>query len=249
MPTPFTHLEVAQRLLTDDALPDDLLTHINEHGPAFLLGSVAADARVAAAAGREVTHFYRYDIPITEHPWRVMLNDHPTLQQANSPAHRVFLAGYVAHLAMDEAWNLKLVRPEFVEKEWDKPRAARFLALHLILIHMDERDENHLESWQPATLSQAQPDCWLPFMSDEVLCTWRDFISEQISPDGISQTINIFGERLRIPAQELRTMSQDKDQLQANLWDYVSQATLAHAETAIYYFLREQLCIYWEEFS
>ena len=97
--------------------------------PAFQLGSIVADARVASGDGREVTHFYAYGSYITEHPWRAMLRLHPALRQAQDEAHLAFLAGYVAHLATDEAWALKMVRPQFWDKQWiGVERREKFLA-------------------------------------------------------------------------------------------------------------------------
>ena len=66
MPTPFTHLEIAQRLLQDERIPMDIRGILTQEKPAFLLGSVAADGRVDLGSARQDTHFYRYDQPQTE---------------------------------------------------------------------------------------------------------------------------------------------------------------------------------------
>src|SRR5690349_17524253 len=105
MPTPFTHLHIANDLDADPILPDSLKTLINANYGAYLLGSICADATSTGIADRETTHFYRYDKPIVEPPWRVMMAMHPTLCTPKSPAHEAFIAGYVAHLAADEYWS------------------------------------------------------------------------------------------------------------------------------------------------
>ena len=110
MPTPFTHLRIAQELLVDELLPAHYRGLLRRHIPAFQLGGIVADARVASGVGREVTHFYAYGRPISEHPWRLMLRRHPDLNEARDENHLAFLAGYVAHLAADEAWALKMLR-------------------------------------------------------------------------------------------------------------------------------------------
>ena len=90
MPTPFTHLETAQRMLVDEHIPSEIRSALALEKPAFLLGSVAADARTNGDLTRESTHFYSYDKGITEHPWRVMLQQNPNLYQLTSLAiHRV----------------------------------------------------------------------------------------------------------------------------------------------------------------
>ena len=249
MPTPFTHLAIAQRLLKEEGIPADFRALLTAECSAFLLGSVAADARVSGSMGREVTHFYSYDEPIRKHPWRVMLGQHPSLQQSNDAPHRAFLAGYVAHLATDEAWAVKFMHPQFVVKEWNQPRPVRFYALHLLLIHMDERDLNSLETWQPETLLAAEPYSWLPFLPDEPLSDWRDYIGKQIGEEGASETIAILASRLSLKAEHLERAVHSAQEMDVALWQHVSQETLAAAEQVVYEFTCEQLCVYLKEFG
>lgn len=250
MPTPFTHLNITQRLLNDTAIPPAYRELIAAHLPAFQLGSIVADARVSGGIGRETTHFYSYSRPIVEHPWRVMLDKHPTLKHPHDKAHLVFLAGYVAHLATDESWALKMVRPEFGDREWDGvERQEKFFALHLILTHMDERDELKLESWQADSLMTCLPDDWLPFMSDEVLCAWRDLVANQITPDGDSQTLSIFSSRLGIDMDFIRETLDNPEKMQHLLWQHVPQSLLEITEIQMYAFTRDQLCVYLTQYA
>ena len=246
MPTPFTHLETAQRMLVDEHIPSDIRTAIALQKPAFLLGNVAADARTSGDLTRESTHFYSYDKGITEHPWRVMVQQNPSLYHPTSLAHRVFIAGYVAHLTIDETWSLEMLGPHFVSREWGGSNAFRFLMLHMLLISMDERDYHALQSWQYSTLASAAPDHWLPFMNDHILTEWRDFISEQISPYGHSQTQEVLGKRINRTPAELRAML-DSPQIQSDLWANITPELLASVEADMYQHACEQLCVYWNE--
>ena len=249
MPTPFTHLRIAQTLLADECLSPSYRSLIGRQLPAFQLGSIVADARVASGVGREVTHFYAYGVPISERPWRQMLRQHPTLAEARDEAHLAFMAGYVAHLATDEAWALKMVRPQFWGRDWpDVDRWDKFFALHLILTVMDERDEVLLEEWQAESLLRCEPNGWLPFMSDDVLRGWRDLVSQQIMPGGRSQTLAIFAARLRCDPAEIRTALDVRARLDHFLWRHISQALLAEVERQVYAFTRDQLAVYLTEF-
>lgn len=250
MPTPFTHLAIAQRLLKDPQFPRAYRDLIDAHRPAFQLGSIIADARVSSGIGRDVTHFYTYDHPIVERPWRVMMEQHPQLHQAKDADHRAFIAGYVAHLATDESWALKIVRPRFVAEEWNGiSRMDKFISLHLILTHMDERDEISLEAWQAESLASAIPYEWLPFMSDDVICGWRDLVAGQILPDGESQTVPIFSQRLHIDPPDIRAMLDDHAEMTRRLWQYLPQSILAEAESQMYAYTRDQICVYLTEFD
>jgi hypothetical protein len=246
MPTPFTHLEIAQRLLADDAIPQSIRSALHDERPAFLLGSIAADARTESGLRREDTHFYHYERGIHDHPWRVMFQQHPSLQPPNSAAQRAFLAGYVAHLSVDEIWSLNMLGPHFAGREW-APRPKRFLMLHILLIHMDERDLHSLLPWQYPTLVQAAPHDWLPFMNDAILCDWRDFIGQQIESEGASQTLAVFGSRINRTPAELRAILESPQQMQSDLWQHITPSLLAEIEAQMYAHTREQLSQYWEE--
>lgn len=246
MPTPFTHLEAAQRLLADPSLDWSARQLLQAERSAFLLGSVAADARPTPQSRREDTHFYTYDQPLTVPPWRVMLAQHPSLAAARHPAQRAFLAGYVAHLAMDAVWTVDMLGPHFGGREW-APHPFRFLMLHALLIYMDERDLTRLEAWQADCLSAARPNGWLPFMTDAVLAEWRDFISAQIAPGGCSRTLEIFGARINRTPAELRALLDSAEQMQRGLWDHIPPALLTQVEAAMYARAREHLLLYLAE--
>ena len=249
MPTPFTHLRIAQNLLADEKLSPPYRALLQPQLPAFQLGSIVADARVASGVGREITHFYAYGRPISARPWRLMLREHPSLVDTHDETHLVFLTGYVAHLATDEAWALKMVRPQFWEREWlGVERRDKFLALHLILTVMDERDEPLLASWQAESLARSDPRNWLPFMSDDVLRGWRDLVARQIVPGGESETLAIFGRRLKRDPAEIRAVLDAPELMNLYLWRHVSPESLAAVERQAYAFTRDQLAVYLTEF-
>ncbi|MEZ4669092.1 MAG: hypothetical protein R3E39_14390 [Anaerolineae bacterium] len=246
MPTPFTHLETAQRLLIDENLPNSIRGALLAEGPAFLLGNIAADARVNGDLNRELTHFYAYDKGIHEHPWRVMVQQNPDLMTPKSAAQRAFVAGYVAHLSIDETWSLNMLGPHFAAREWGT-RSFRFLMLHILLIHMDERDYERLHPDQGNILAASQPRQWLNFMSDNILTDWRDLISNQLPPRGRSQTLEVLGSRINKTPDELQNILKSSLQMQADLWSNIALDVLTTVEQQMYDHAREQLHIYWDE--
>lgn len=241
MPTPFTHLEIAQRLLQDARLP----AAIHAERGAFLLGNIAADARVHSGAARDSTHFYQYRVGIPEHPWRVMVQQYPALAHPQDPTHRVFVAGYVAHLAVDEIWSLELVGPHFARREWGGDLNHRFFMLQVLLIAMDERDFLRLDSWQGTCLESAAPRQWLPFITDSDLRHWQEFIAEQLQPGGSSKTLAILGERIGKTPAQLREMVDSAAYMQRALWQHIPKSLLDEVEAHLYTHALEQLIVYW----
>lgn len=246
MPTPFSHLVTAQRLLQDDASPELLRNFSEQERGAFLLGNIAADARVGSGAPRSTTHFYDYAEGIHEMPWRVMVTQNPDLLTPQDSQHRAFVAGYVAHLSMDEIWSRQMVGPHFAEREWgDRP--FRFYMLHIILCYMDERDLDLLAPWQWYTLQTAEPFKWVQFMSDDDLRAWQKLIYEQIKPGGESKTLEIFGGRIGKEAQEMRDFLDSPQQMQAGLWDNITKSVLAEVEANMYTHALAQMQVYLSE--
>ncbi len=243
MPTPFSHLLVAQRLLSDPAVPAGQRALLNTHRPAYLLGSVVADAHGIAGLKREDTHFYSYEHGMHGQPWRVMLDTYPALQVTRDPAQRAFVAGYVMHLAMDEIWSLDMTDAQFVGGSWAN-RIQRFLMLHTLLIFMDERDQRLLDPALNAELPHAQPDHWLPFLADDVLIAWGDLIDRQLRTGGVSETLEIFGARVKKTPAELRAILDSPDRMQAELWANVPRDLLAQVEARMDNYARASLITY-----
>lgn len=247
MPTPFTHLQITNRIYHDTALPNAVRTVLHNAQPDFLLGGVVADARAYPGADRSITHFYTYDRPMPDNPWREMLRQHPSLTDVKSPEQAAFLAGYVAHLAADEYWSHNMLKPHFANSDWGAGIRDRFYILHLLLIHMDERDEAQLPDNIPAIMRQSTPHHWLPFMDDRVICDWRDFIAQQL--EGESETLNIFGGRISTPPEKVREMLDNPTFMQQRLWDNVTPETVAKIEADLYIFAREQMLTYLQEYD
>ncbi|MEO1287527.1 MAG: zinc dependent phospholipase C family protein [Chloroflexota bacterium] len=247
MPTPFTHLHITLRLMQDEAIPQKLRDFAMTHRPDFLLGGIVADQRPEGGK-RADTHFYEYIKPMTDHPWRVMFQQNPSLKQAKSDAHHAFLLAYVAHLAADEYWSLHMLKPHFAESDWGDDLRHRFYLLHLLLITMDERDETRLPEGIGAIMQECKPDNWLPFLSDDLIIDWRDYLAHQID-DHDSKTLDIFGGRIDTAPEKVRELLDDAYYMQRNVWNNVSREILADVETKLYDFAREQLIIYWDESS
>lgn len=249
MPTPFTHLEIGCRLLRDEQMPASLRARLRCEEAAFLLGSVAADGRIDLGGARQDTHFYRYDQPLTEQPWRTMLAAHPALWRPRDGAHRAFIAAYVAHLAVDECWTRHMLWPHFARKEWrgGETRQQRFRALHYLLSWMDERDWRRLADDCAERLRQAEPAQWLPFFPDDGLRNWRDRIARQLPPAGCSETLAVFGARIGQEPAAMRAYLNDHARMEAGIWVNIPRAALAEIETSLLNESRAALLAYWRE--
>jgi hypothetical protein len=239
------HMALAERLIVDPVLPGPVRDLLRTAWGAFLLGSIAPDARVSSGISRVETHFFEYGPVIDPPPAAWMLAIHPGLRRTaiQDSTRAAFVAGYVAHLAMDEVWCTDLLFPDFVQNEWG-PQAARHLALHVLLGHLDERDRLKLPSNHYSHLASARPNRWLPFMSDVALTGWRDLIAAQIAPGAASQTLDILGKRIGKAGSELAAMV--NSEVGELVWSNVPLAHVTAVEEAMYVATRAAIIAYFE---
>lgn len=237
------HMAVAHRLREDEHVTGAAREQIGAHWGAFLLGNIAADARVSSGLQRRDTHFFDYQPVLKPSPHTVMLAAHPELRVSavNSPAQAVFVAGYCAHLAMDEVWCTDVLYPLF--DDWGSPR-QRFEMLHMLLGALDERDYLALPRSDFDPLFRSQPDNWLPFMSDADLVGWRNVIAEQIAPGASSRTFEIFSARIQRTASDLADFIHDAEQMQRGLWANVPRQAIEQIEAKMYTHARHVMVDY-----
>lgn len=231
MPTPFTHLAYIQDFRQDANLSEKHRTLLQEHWGAFLFGSIAPDSQHMAKLRRHHTHFFEYGAPPVRPPVSTLLKTHPQLQAASivDNARRVFMAGYVGHLAVDEVWWNEVFYPNFSiysRGDWQK---YIFLA-HALLSIIDERDYLSLRDDVYPDLAKTTPKLELPFIDDSAVFGWRDVIAAQLAPDGQLQTLKILGERVPQGVEALTEFLQDETRLENELWSEVSRTKLAEAE-------------------
>lgn len=258
MPTPFTHLALSRQMLTDREIPDPMRADLIAQRGAFYLGQIAADGHALEKPPikREATHFYTYNHIPNEKLWQLMFEKHPSLHQQQDAAGRAFLAGYIAHLCVDEYWARHMASPYFgfPKQEWGS-RDFRFLMLNVLLIYMDERDYERIIRPPEARIDMAdqlnavQPHDWLPFLSDRALCEWGGLIHRQIKPNGISETLQILAPRIArdMTPLKLRAILDSESRLQRDLWSHVPKEIWQSVESSMYTFARDEMIAYWTD--
>ena len=88
---------------------------IFDHIGSFYLGSTSPDIRAMTRWPRERTHFAPLSVRDVGTGSQNMFKLYPELleESARSPATRIFLLGYICHLAADEVWITSIYRPNF----------------------------------------------------------------------------------------------------------------------------------------
>jgi hypothetical protein len=203
---------------------------------AFLLGSIAPDARVSSGMTRGSTHFFEYAPTIPIPPAVNLLQQYPELRfdalRHTDMERAAFVCGYCAHLSMDEIWCTHLLFPHF-QTGWGTGQ-QRFHMLHMLLSALDERDYTKLPESDYTALAGCVPRGWLPFMPDADLTTWRELIAHQMAPVGHNQTFEILGMRIGLNETQMAEFIHDEQRMTENLWVHISPSLLAEVEQTMY---------------
>lgn len=214
MPTPFMHLEMAERIRGHEALPEDVAQRLDGCWPAFYLGNVAADFQTICDVPREEAHFYNLPPKRETVAHEVMLERYPQLARPEEmrPGHAVFIAAYRAHLLLDLRWYWDVLIPYFVEAEgWPADHRRRFLVHNTLLTYLDGDARAALPEDAGETLAAAEPHGWLPFASDGDLIRWREMLVRQLRPGATRETVAIYAERMNMRPEAFATHLADPE--------------------------------------
>jgi len=207
MPTPFEHLAVAEGVLSHPRLPGRMRASLRASHPAYLLGSTAPDLCSLSGEAREATHFFV--IPMTDRtPAHLHLRlTYPEMTSAAElPSDQAaFLAGYLSHLWLDQAWIAAIFEPFFGPDVRRSHFHDRLTEHNLLRAHLDREAHRALRADLGEILGASGADRWLPCLSEDALRRWRDHLAGQLKPGGRLQTVAVFADRAGMPAEEFST--------------------------------------------
>lgn len=231
MPTPFYHLSVAEELTGSKRLPARIHSLLTAERSAFLFGNTAPDVQVVSLQARQDTHFY--DLPLrpkARSAWEQFLTVHPSLKQVNDlpQAQVAFLAGYLCHLQADWLWSKDIFAPVFgLRSPWGT--FPQRLYLHNVLrAYLDRQILPSLTNGTCTSLAHAAPAGWLPFVRDEHLRQWRDFLVSQLRPASPIQTVEVFAARQGVSPDTFYRLLDSEDAMEREIFVRIPRHTLDH---------------------
>ena len=220
------HLALTEEILHGEEIPSATHRLLTEQRGPFLLGNTAPDVKTVSGQKREACHFYTIPRTSDRPAHETLFEAHPSLARAEvlSPPHAAFIAGYIAHLLLDELWLDEVFRRHFL-RDWAPLRERLFLH-NVLRTWADRQARQRLEDVVPAALRKAKPRRWLPFVKDEHLRTWRDWLIEQLSPGHPMRTAEVFAQRMGIAASELEAVARSPQQMEERVFRHFPQSAL-----------------------
>ncbi len=201
MPTPVVHLYLAQEILQSGAAG-----YLNGCVSDYLLGSIAPDAWSIAGVTRRQAHILPIPIPAGKRVVEELLTLYPHLRasQALAPARAAFVAGYMAHLLVDEIWYHRIFEPYFSrEQPGDAPIGTRLLWHNVLRLHCENALQDRLAGDLADALAGSAPGYAFPLFDDAALSVWRDRISAELRPGASRRSAEVFAARLKAPVEQL----------------------------------------------
>lgn len=227
VPTPFYHLSVGEEIWQHGQLKPRAQVALETQRGAFLFGNTAPDVQTLSGQPREATHFFSLPPEDPLPPWDRLLRQYPQLaaaQVGEEPA--AFMAGYLCHIQADIDWLMGIFIPVFgPQAEW-----ANFeerLTWHNVLrAWMDQEALKGLSEDVWSQLQAAQPEDWLPFVEDDDLAVWRDYLVGQLRPGGRVETVEVFAGRLGLKASDFQELLSSGTALEDNIFARFSKQRL-----------------------
>jgi hypothetical protein len=226
MPTPFMHLALAEEVVRgNDLSPTAKSLLFKQRGP-FLLGNTAPDVQTVSGQARIESHFYTLPRTSEDPAHETLFATHPTLARPEElpAAQAAFVAGYIAHLQLDELWLDDIFLRHF-GKDWASRRQRAFIH-NVLRTWVDRQDRRRLNGTVAATLQEAEPQRWLPFVDDESLRAWRDWLVEQLTPGQNTHTTEVFARRMGVSATEIEALLSSPETMESQVFDRVDRAAL-----------------------
>ena len=236
MPTPVMHLAMAEELLCKgDLVPEVRRLLTQQRGP-FLLGNTAPDVQTVSGQARDETHFYSIPRTTDRPAYETLFAAHQTVAQAKllPPPQVAFVAGYIAHLVLDELWLDDIFLRHFGgQQDWGTWPERSFLH-NVLRTWMDRRDLQRLNGTVARALQTTEPRGWLPFAEDVHLLVWRDWLVEQLGSGRNLQTAEVFAQRMGVPVAEVEAVLRSPQQMDARVFSHTSLAELESFHDAGY---------------
>jgi hypothetical protein len=227
VPTPFYHISLAEEILAHPALPVETRLFLSEHRREFLFGNTAPDVQVVSGQPRTSTHFFDLPLQPDEQPgWEKLLAENACLANPGDlpAAQAAFVAGYLCHLQADIFWIREIFLPVFGRRsQWDT--FSRRLYLHNVLrAYLDRQILPRLTCG--AQIAAVLPNSWLPFVQDNHLVSWRDFLTSQLQPGARIQTVEVFAARQGISPEEYYALLSSEERLDEEIFNHLPRKAL-----------------------
>ena len=225
MPTPFMHLDYAERIVRNRSIPNSTVELLKANWPAFYLGSIAADYQSICDVPREVTHFYPVPLLPEHDALATLFEKNRALSDVEqlSAETMTFIAAYLAHLHFDLVWYRQIMLPFFAFNPLFEgvERRERFTVHNILLTYLDRQALSALPDSAENSLAAATCPTKIDFINPEQLDRFRSQVAGQLLPGAPIITVQLYADRMGISASEFGQHLADSSWMQTEVFDRI----------------------------
>ena len=152
---------------------------------AYYLGATTPDIRVLTRWDRERTHFFTLDDFNEQSGVHRLFELEPALRDAAGvdASTAAFVAGYISHLVMDEAYICQIYRPLFGERSTLGGDVMANLMDRLLQFELDRRDREDFDRIAEIQreLAASAVEISVEFIAHDTLLEWRKVSAEVLN--------------------------------------------------------------------
>ncbi len=174
-----------------------------------------------------------------------MLADWPALADVGDEMQAGFIAGYMTHLIMDQAWVEMIVMPAlFIDGTVWGTEHPNWRLYCILMTYLEYRAGARLPAGTTGLVASARPEQWLPFVADSDLARWGSHVAriiEQGGPrlvsSGLAKTCHMLPDEMEaiVLAEEAMRREAYTTVPRARLADFESETTRRCQETVAGY--------------
>ncbi len=206
---------------------------ITEETGAYLLGATAPDVRIMTGQPREDTHFIALEADHGERSIDNLFTAHPHLRHLKG-RQRAFLAGYLTHLEVDQAWIVTVYRPFFGrESTLQGSLEANFMdrTLQFYMDWKERQDRDLVQSFYQHVVAPELAEN-APLIPPEALGQWQGFVKRVLSNEPSWDWFTDFLQRrfkaeMNVTDEDMRDMAASLPDVLERVVGYVTPARLA----------------------
>ena len=192
MPNLPTHIDLAHQAAVRLGHPT-----VDSNIGYYLLGSTTPDMRAMTRRTREEYHFAPLDFEAVGAGVEGLFAAHPHLlpDSESVGATRAFVAGYMTHLVLDEAWIVEMFRPCFGNLDVFHDDVDGKVMDRALQLELDRLSHKAVKSAVPL-LAAATNSVDVGFISSETLNDWQRWVVEFVQRDFTWERLRFMARRI-----------------------------------------------------
>jgi hypothetical protein len=137
------------------------------------------------------------------------------------------MAGYLCHLQADQHWAVDIFNPVFGPRQAWGTFHERLYLHNVLRAYLDQQSLSCLPEDIGKVLQNCSISQWLPFVSDDHLNSWRNYLAEQLMPGAWVETVEVFAKRQGLSPEVFYQIINSEERMEKEVFSHLPESKLA----------------------